>query len=78
VDDGGIDVLPSHGEIPASRRAASNGANRRSTTPVRVRCSRNSQRVLASGPLSSSAKPTKRMNESRSFSWYAVWSSERV
>jgi hypothetical protein len=51
---------------------------RPSTPAAHVSCSRNSQIVLASGTLSCSANPAKRMNENRSRSRYSVWSSESV
>ena len=67
LDDGGVDDLPAHGEVAGVAQGGIEAlANRRSMAPARVSCSRNSQMVLASGTRSSSASPTKRMNESRS------------
>ena len=63
---------------PCSRRTASKRANSFSIAPARTSRSRNSQIVVASGTGSCSARPTKRMNESLSLSWYSVCSSERV
>ena len=49
--------------------ASRNRAIGRPTAPARVSCSRNSQTALASGTRSTRASPTKRMKESRTFSW---------
>lgn len=78
LNDCRIDDLPTLGQIPGRERLLSKRANRLSMVPARMRLSRNSQIVLASGTLSERPSPRNHINESRPWMTHSAWSSEII
>src|SRR5277367_1551834 len=82
-DDRGIDDLAAIARNPATARASSKRLNSTSIAGLprslaRVSASRKVQIVFASGTVSASPSPRKRMNDSRSRIRYSARSSDRL